>query len=82
MHRSVEIVIGRLVTDDAFRAAFQRNPPGVLASLGQLGLELNTSEIRALLDTDLALWDRVAHAIDRRLRKAQLASSSPEPEAN
>ncbi len=82
MHRSVEILIGRLVTDDEFRAQYRRDPCAVLASVGRLGLELTAGEVRALLDTDLSLWDRVAGEIDARLRKARLAPEEYGPEAS
>lgn len=81
MHRSVEILIGRLVTDDEFRAEYRRDPRAVLANIGKLGLELHAGEVRALLDTDVSLWDRVARAIDARLRKASLATGENGPEA-
>ena len=72
MHRSIEILIGRLVTDEEFRRAFRRNPNTALADASAWGLELTTSEIGALLDTDHLLWDRVAQELDARLQKASL----------
>lgn len=82
MHRSVEILIGRLVTDDEFRAEYRRNPHAVLAGVATLGLELNPGEVRALLGTDLSVWDRVAGEIDPRLRKAALRADKTGPEAS
>lgn len=79
MHRSVEVLIGRLATDDEFRAEYRRDPRAALAKVGRLGLELSAGEVRALLDTDMSVWDRVAHEIDTRLRKAQLAPGKNEP---
>jgi hypothetical protein len=72
VHRSIEILIGRLVTDEEFRAAFRRDPRTALASARAWGLELTVGEVGALLDTDRTLWDRVARELDERLQKASL----------
>jgi hypothetical protein len=72
VHRSIEILIGRLVTDEEFRRAFRRNPGTALARASAWGLELTESEVGALLDTDHLLWDRVAQQLDARLQKASL----------
>jgi hypothetical protein len=72
VHRSVEILIGRLITDEAFRNAFQRNPGEALAAARVWGLELTAAEMNAVLDTDRLLWDRVATELDSRLQKASL----------
>ena len=72
MHRSIEILIGRLVTDEEFRMAFQRDPKVALANASAWGLELTRGEMGALLDTDHLLWDRVARELDARLQKASL----------
>jgi hypothetical protein len=72
VHRSIEILIGRLVTDEEFREAFRRDPRGALSGTLSLGLELTRGEVAALLDTDLTLWDRMASEIDERLQKANL----------
>lgn len=72
MHRSIEILIGRLVTDEDFRAAFRRDPRAALVKASAWGLELSVGEVGALLDTDRTLWDRVARELDARLQKASL----------
>ena len=72
MHRSIEILIGRLVTDEEFREAFRRDPRGALTSAWRWGLELTRGEIAALLDTDHTLWERMAGELDQRLQKASL----------
>jgi hypothetical protein len=72
VQRSIEILIGRLVTDEDFRRAFQRNPKGTLAAAAEWGLALSPLEVRALLATDHSLWDRVADELDDRLQKASL----------
>ena len=70
MHRSIEIILGRLVTDAEFRAAFTKDPRATLDRASRWGLELTSGEIRALLATDPSLWIRVADELDSRLKKA------------
>ena len=67
--RSIEMVIGRLSTDEEFRTKFLNDPRQALAELLELGTHLNDVEMAALMATDLTLWDRVADAIDPRLQK-------------
>lgn len=71
--RSIEIVVGRLVTDEEFREAYLRNPPQMLTDLLERGLHLSYAEITALIATDPALWRIVAGQIDSRLRHRRLA---------
>ena len=70
--RVIEMVIGRLISDEEFRSGFLADPEGTLLTLRDGGFDLNRTEVAALLDTDPALWARTAEAIDRRLQKASL----------
>jgi hypothetical protein len=70
--RCIEVVIGRLVTDEEFRNTFLRDPHLALAELLERGTHLTQSEIAALVATDASLWTRVADEIDPRLQKASL----------
>ncbi len=70
--RNVELLIGRLVTDEAFRAMFVRNPAATLAQFIEWGYELTSLEITAVQATDQGLWTRTAERIDPRLQKASL----------
>ena len=70
--RSVEIAIGRLVTDDAFRAAFVRDPAATLTRFIESGYELTPPEVSAIEATDPGLWTRTAEQIDSRLQKVSL----------
>ena len=70
--RNVEIVIGRLVTDEQFRRMFQRDPHKALGDLLERGTHLSQAEIAALIATDQNLWQQVAEQIDDRLQKASL----------
>jgi hypothetical protein len=68
--RSIEMVVGRLVTDEEFRESYLRNPPRMLTDLLERGLHLTHAEISALIATDPQLWRTTANEIDSRLRKA------------
>ena len=70
--RIVEMLIGRLITDEQFRADFTRDAGRVLLLLGERGLELSHTEMSALINTDPGIWARTADAIDPRLQKASL----------
>lgn len=65
----VQLVIGKLITDDDFRRRFQERTEECLAGLYEEGITLNATEIAALVEADPHLWSRMASGIDRRLRK-------------
>jgi hypothetical protein len=70
--RIVEQLIGKLITDEQFRARFVANPERTLLDLCERGLELSRTEIAALVDTDPDLWSHTAERLDARLQKASL----------
>ncbi len=70
--RIIEMLIGRLITDEQFRTDFLQNPERTLLDLCDRGMELSRTEIAALMNTDPTLWARTADAIDPRLQKASL----------
>jgi hypothetical protein len=70
--RCIEMVIGRLVTDEEFRQTFLRDPHEALAELLERGTHLSHAEIAALIATDASLWERVAEDVDPRLQKVSL----------
>jgi len=70
--RNVERVIGRLVTDEAFRRQFTADPGAALVAIGAEGVELNDCERRALAAIDPQAIDRFTAAIDNRLQKTDL----------
>jgi hypothetical protein len=72
VQRSVEVLVGRLITDEEFRRAFQRDPRATLNAATEWGLELTSGEVQALMAADHAMWDRFAEEIDSRLQKASL----------
>jgi hypothetical protein len=69
--RWIEIVIGRLVTDEALRRKFETDPTATLDELAERGTELTPAEIAALVAIDPALWDRAARLVDGRLLDAE-----------
>jgi hypothetical protein len=68
------MVIGRLITDEAFRSRFLADPEGTLAALDAGGCDLSRTEIAALLNTNPFIWQSAADAVDPRLQKASLES--------
>jgi hypothetical protein len=70
--RNVELVIGRLVTDEAFRRRFGDDPAGELRRLGEAGFELNPCELRVLSTLDVRVVARFARDIDPRIQKVDL----------
>ena len=67
--RSIEILVGRLVTDEAFRHAFVQDPVSTLGVFMQSGHELNAVEIQALTASGSSFWDEIAERIDPRLQR-------------
>ena len=84
-HRGVEIVLGRLATDETIRQRFRQSPAQALREQVALGIELSTVEIAALESLDPGAVGHFAHALDPRLQKAVLVpeprpdAESPEP---
>lgn len=75
-HRVVELLIGRLITDEEFRADFTRNPEALLRGLKDHGFDLSATEIAALAETDPDVWARAAEEVDPRLRKLVFGKAS------
>lgn len=73
--RWIEIVLGRLLTDEEFRQTYLSDPHRALSELLERGTHLSQLEIAALIGTDSTMWDRVAEQIDPRLQKASLKNS-------
>jgi hypothetical protein len=71
--RIVEMLIGRLITDEQFRTEFLHAPELTLAAECERGLDLSRTEITALIQTDPSVWVTAAERIDTRLQKASFA---------
>lgn len=67
--RSVELVIGKLATDEDFRRRFAASPEAALAQAAAGGLELTAVERRALVDLEMDACERFAARLDPRLQK-------------
>lgn len=72
--RSVEILLGKLVTDEEIRQRFRVDPEAVFAAVRAQGLELSAVEAEALRGLEAGALDGLAGALDPRLQKASLHS--------
>jgi hypothetical protein len=72
--RSIEILIGRLITDEAFRNTFRHEPFAAIGAFILAGHDLTAIEISAVTATPCELWEVVAEQIDCRLQKVSLQS--------
>ena len=70
--RTVERVVGRLITDEEFRLEFTRLPQHTLAALKEQGWELTAIEVEALVQTDTEVWSDGARRINPRLQRSSL----------
>jgi hypothetical protein len=70
--RTIERVIGRLLTDEELRHQFTQFPRRTLVELNEQGWELSRLEIDALLAIEIGLWSEVAVRIDSRLQRCSL----------
>jgi hypothetical protein len=75
--RNVEVVIGRLATDEALRERFRQDPADELRRLEGEGLELAPVERQALLGLRPTALERFAETLDPRLQKATLHPRTP-----
>lgn len=64
----VQLVIGKLMTDEEFRQRFEAGAHECLAKLCERGIDLSDKEVAAFLETDAQLWSQMARQIDRRFR--------------
>lgn len=74
--RTIEMLIGRLITDEDFREEFLAHPEKTLSELCDRGFDISRTEIAALASTDRTLWARTAEGIDSRLQKVSLRNQA------
>jgi hypothetical protein len=67
--RSIELVIGRLATDEEFRQRFEASREATIEEIVASGLPLTPVERRALLDLNVTACKRFAMFLDPRLQK-------------
>jgi dienelactone hydrolase len=73
-HRNVETLLGRLATDPLLRRRFAADPAGVVGQLREQGYELTGVEADALASTNADAIGSFAAALDRRIRRADVAA--------
>jgi hypothetical protein len=67
--RSVELLVGKLVTDEALLGRFAESPRAFLLREIANGLELTAVERQALTCVDIGACERFAARLDPRIRK-------------
>jgi hypothetical protein len=70
--KTVQSIVGRLLTDEEFRSRFLGQPLETLMALRDQGFELTSGEVDALLRTDHSLWADAAARIDPQLQRVSL----------
>jgi hypothetical protein len=70
--KTVQLIVGRLVTDEEYRLTFLSDPVGTLTVLRNQGVELTSGEVEALIRTDQTLWTDAANRIDPHLQRSSL----------
>jgi hypothetical protein len=80
--RIIELLIGRLITDEEFRSTFLAEPQQLLSALCEAGVDLSRTEIAALVNTEHTIWERTADGIDPRLQRASLKNPAPRDPGN
>ena len=70
--KTVQLIIGRILTDEELRARFLEGPVETLAALRDKGFDLTNAEIDALSRTDAKLWETGPDWIDSRLQRCGL----------
>ena len=73
---NVERIVGRLVTDEAFRRSFWENAGRALEELVASGCELNSCERRVLASMTREPVEKLAAAIDPRIQKSDLCGGN------
>lgn len=76
--RTVQLLIGQIVTDEELRRRFLKRPVDTLTALRDQGLDLSACEIDALVRTDRRLWEAAARRINPRLQRCSLSGDSPD----
>jgi hypothetical protein len=70
--RTVQLIIGQILTDEEFRSDFLERALETLTSLRDKGVDLTLVEIDALVQTDRRFWLIGAEWVDARLQRCRL----------
>lgn len=73
--KTVQLIIGQIVTDEDLRAQFLADPEETLAAFRARGFDLTPIEVQALMRTDRRVWPVLAASIDPLLQRC---SSTPQ----
>ena len=73
--KTVQLIIGRLLTDEDLRARFVERPRATLAEVREQGFELTEDEIDALARSDAKAWSAMASKIHPRLQRSSMRSA-------
>ena len=73
--KTVQWLIGHLLTDEECRVRFLSDPLGTLVAMRDQGFELTSSEIQALVRTERALWSEAADRLDSQLQRCSLSGT-------
>ena len=71
--KTVQFVIGWLLTDEELRRRFVEQPRETLGEVRELGYELTADEIDALVRSDPHGWPSMARRIHPRLQRCTLS---------
>ena len=74
--RTVQLLIGQIVTDEELRRRFIDRPVETLVALNEQGVDLTKHEIEALVRTETSVWEATAGRIDPRLQRCSLRPES------
>jgi len=75
----VQLVIGRLLTDETFRRRFEQGSRECLIGERDRGIALDDPEIAALSGEDPRVWSTMAARIDQRLRQTNVRQEASAP---
>jgi spore germination protein YaaH len=78
-HKTVQLIVGQILTDEELRARFLDRPVETLSALRDMGFDLTNAEIDALRHTDRRLWTSGAQWIDARLQRCDLSLRVSQP---
>jgi hypothetical protein len=73
--KTVQLIIGRILTDEELRARFVAQPDSTLAWLRDKGYDLTDSEMDAIARTDRRLWGAGSKWLDMRLQRCHLTAA-------
>lgn len=69
--KNVQLIIGRILTDEEFRLDFLERPVAALTLLRERGCELTHVEVSAIAMTDRRLWQFGERWLDERLQRCR-----------